>query len=79
MNDNVIAKTMEECGELVLACSKYLNSSGKQNESNVLDEAADTLVMITALVKYINADEDKFFRRVNNSKKKFAKYYEGEI
>ena len=79
MNDDVVVKAMEECGELVQACSKYLNRGGKRNESKVLEEAADALVMITALLQAIDIDEDKFLKRIEKSKKKFDKYYEGEI
>lgn len=79
MNDDVVVKAMEECGELVQACSKYLNRGGKRNESKLLEEAADALVMITALIQYLDVDEDKFFKKVEKSKSKFDKYYEGEI
>ena len=79
MTDDVIVKAMEECGELVQACSKYLNRGGKRNEGKVLEEAADALVMITALLQAIDIDEDKFLKRIEKSKKKFDKYYEGEI
>jgi len=79
MNDDVIVKAMEECGELVQACSKYLNRGGKRNEVKVIEEAADALVMITALLQTLEIDEDKFFRRVEKSKKKFDKYYEGDL
>jgi hypothetical protein len=34
------------------------------------------MVMITALIKYLEADEDKFFKRIEKSKKKFDRYYE---
>ena len=79
MMDDVIVKAMEECGELVQACSKYLNRGGKRNEGKVLEEAADALVMLTALLQTLENDEDKFLKRVEKSKKKFDKYYEGEI
>jgi len=79
MSDDVIVKAMEECGELVQACSKYLNRGGKRNEGKVLEEAADALVMITAVLKKLDVDEDKFLKRVEKSKNKFDKYYEGEI
>jgi len=79
MSDDVIVKAMEECGELVQACSKYLNRGGKRNEGKLLEEAADALVMITAVLKKLNVDEDKFLKRVEKSKNKFDKYYEGEI
>ena len=79
MIDDVIVKTTEECGELVQACSKYLNRGGKRNESKVLEEAADALVMITALIQSLDIDEDKFLKRVEKSKKKFDKYYEGDL
>lgn len=79
MSDDVIVKAMEECGELVQACSKYLNRGGKRNEGKLLEEAADALVMITAVLKKLDVDEDKFLKRVEKSKNKFNKYYEGEI
>ena len=75
----LMSKTTEECGELVQAISKYANKGGARNENKILEEAADAFVMITALIQYLEADEDKFFRRVEKSKKKFNKYYEGEI
>ena len=75
MSDDVIVKAMEECGELVQACSKYLNRGGKRNEGKVLEEAADALVMITALLQTLDIDEDKFLKRVEKSKNKFDKYY----
>jgi NTP pyrophosphatase (non-canonical NTP hydrolase) len=75
----LMSKTTEECGELIKAISKYANKGGKRNENNILEEAADTLVMITALLQYLEIDEDKFMKRVEKSKKKFDKYYEGEI
>jgi len=74
MNNDVIVKAMEECCELVQACSKYLNRGGKRNEAQVLDEAADALVTITDLLLTLDIDEDKFFKRVEKSKKKFDKY-----
>ena len=79
MSDDVIVKAMEECGELVQACSKYLNRGGKRNEGKLLEEAADALVMITAVLKKLDVNEDKFLKRVEKSKNKFNKYYEGEI
>ena len=79
MSDDVIVKAMEECGELVQACSKYLNRGGKRDETKMLEEAADALVMITALIQTLDINEDKFLKRVEKSKKKFDKYYEGEI
>lgn len=79
MSDDVIVKAMEECGELVQACSKYLNRGGKRNEGKLLEEAADALVMITAVLKKLDVDEDKFLKRVEKSKNKFNKYYEGEL
>ena len=75
----LMSKATEECGELVQAISKYANKGGKRNENSILEEAADTLVMITALIQYLEVDEDKFMKRIEKSKKKFDKYYEGEI
>ena len=75
MNDDVIVKAMEECGELVQACSKYLNRGGKRTETKLLEEAADALVMIIALLEMLDIDEDKFLGRVEKSRKKFDKYY----
>lgn len=75
----LMSKVTEECGELIQAISKYANKGGKRNENKILEEAADAFVMITSLIQYLEADEDKFFKRVEKSKKKFDKYYEGEI
>jgi NTP pyrophosphatase (non-canonical NTP hydrolase) len=75
----LMSKVTEECGELIQAISKYANKGGKRNENRILEEAADALVMITTLVQYLEVDEDKFFKRVEKSKKKFNKYYDGEL
>ena len=72
----LMSKATEECGELVQAISKYANKGGRRNENKILEEAADAMVMITALIKYLEADEDKFFKRIEKSKKKFDRYYE---
>ncbi len=48
----------------------------RRNEKKILEEDADAMVMITALIKYLEADEDKFFKRIEKSKKKFDRYYE---
>jgi len=74
----VMSKTTEECGELIQAISKYANKGGKRNENCIFEEAADVIVMITALVQYLEVDEDKFMKRIEKSKKKFSRYYEGE-
>ena len=75
----LMSKTTEECGELIQAISKYANKGGKRNVNSILEEAADTLVMITALIKYLDVDEDKFMKRVEKSKNKLDRYHEGEI
>lgn len=75
----LMSKVTEECGELIQAISKYANKGGQRNENRILEEAADTLVMITTLIQYLEVDEEKFFKRVEKSKKKFNKYYEGEL
>ena len=75
----LMSKATEECGELVQAISKYANKGGKRNENKILEEAADALVMISALIQYLEVDENKFMKRVEKSKQKFDKYYEGEI
>ena len=72
----LMSKATEECGELVQAISKYANKGGRRNENKILEEAADAMVMITALIKYLEADEDKFLKRIEKSKKKFDRYYE---
>ena len=57
-----IAMCMEECAELIQACSKYLrdDSGGKNTEDSVVEEIADVEIMIKQ-VKIIlnNNNKDK--------------------
>lgn len=45
----VLCVTMEECGELTQACSKYLRFG---NTEEIKKEAGDVLAMIDLLVEY---------------------------
>lgn len=49
--------TMEECSELIKEVSKYLR--GEDNKNNIIEEAADVLIMIRYLQLILNiSDED---------------------
>lgn len=57
--------TMEECGELVQACSKVIRSSGKKKYiKNLNHEAGDVLAMIDILIDLGYLDKEKLHARV---------------
>ena len=62
--------TMEECGELTQACSKFLRRNGDEKSiSDLIDEAGDVLCMIELLVhlgylREIDLDERKKFKKL---------------
>ena len=74
--EEVLTCTMEECGELVQACSKVVRTEG-QNEKylkNLQDEVGDVLCMVEILAMAGLVDEDKLMRRMKAKKRKLKKW-----
>ena len=49
-----VIKTVEECGEFIVALSKLTNGEG--NRADVLEEMADVLVMLEQMQYFLNID-----------------------
>ena len=58
--EELLVITMEECGELIQACSKVIRSGGKAKYlNNLKDEIGDVVTMIEIMKIYgIVTDED---------------------
>ena len=67
--------TMEECGELIQACSKMIRSGGKKRyRMNLQDEAGDVLAMIQILKNMGLLCEDLLQARVAYKNEKLKLY-----
>lgn len=52
-SDELLVITMEECGELIQACSKVMRSGGKKKYiKNLREEICDVLLMCDLLKQY---------------------------
>ena len=50
-NTELMVITMEECGELIEACSKAIRCENYENHPRLIEEAGDVLVMIDLMIK----------------------------
>jgi len=64
-DQELLVITMEECGELIQACSKILRSGKAEgkNLKNLQDEAGDVMCMIDIMVKNGLLSERKLYNR----------------
>ena len=70
---HLLLLTMEECGELIQACSKLYRHDFKEKERKELSkEIADVEVMINLLKETGIADEEVIAKK---KKAKYEKYY----
>jgi len=67
----VLCVTMEECGELTQACSKYLRFG---NTEEIKKEAGDVLAMIDLLVEYGFVTKEELEKRKLVKFDKLTKY-----
>ena len=76
--EELLVITMEECGELIQACSKVVRSGGKAKYlNNLKDEIGDVVTMIEIMKMYgIVTDEDIASRMQvkRNKLKKWSKF-----
>ena len=67
--------TMEECGELIQACSKVIRSNGKTKYlKNLQDEVGDVVCMIKLLIASNLVTEEQIDDRVKEKKQKLKKW-----
>ena len=50
-NTELMLITMEECGELVEACSKTIRCEDYEDDEKMIEEVGDVLVMIDLMIK----------------------------
>ena len=64
--------TMEECGELIQACSKYIRF--RTNEDGIKQEAGDIYAMLEMMVKHKLLDWKDIYNQAEIKKKKLSHY-----
>ena len=68
--------TMEECGELVQACSKAIRKDNHRDNQLLKEEIGDVYAMIQLLVKFDIVSWDELDERVKVKNKKLSKWSE---
>ena len=68
--------TMEECGELVQACSKAIRKDNHRDNQLLKEEIGDVYAMIQLLVKFDIVGWDELDERVKVKNKKLSKWSE---
>ena len=67
--------TMEECGELIQACSKMIRTKGKTKYlRNLQDEVGDVLTMIEILKMSGMVTDEQIADRMKEKKEKLMKW-----
>ena len=68
--------TMEECGELVQACSKAIRKDNHRENQLLKEEIGDVYAMIQLLVKFDIVSWDELDERVKVKNKKLSRWSE---
>ena len=68
--------TMEECGELVQACSKAIRKDNHRDNQLLKEEIGDVYAMIQLLVKFDIVSWDELDERVKVKNNKLSKWSE---
>ena len=66
--------TMEECGELIQACSKAIRCDTYYNNEKLIEEVGDVYCMIELLHEYDLISWDDIDNRVLDKKEKLKKW-----
>ena len=66
--------TMEECGELIQACSKAIRCDDYYDNEKLIEEAGDVMCMIELLHKYDLISWEDIDNRISDKKKKLKKW-----
>ena len=73
--EETLVITMEECGELVQACSKYIRTKGRARyRQNLRDEVGDVMCMIEILKMAGLVTDEQIQTRMEDKKKKLEKW-----
>lgn len=74
-NEEALVITMEECGELIQACSKVIRTKGDTKYiRNLQDEIGDVLTMIEILKMNNYVTDKQIEDRMKEKKKKLMKW-----
>ena len=68
--------TMEECGELVQACSKAIRKDNHRENQLLKEEIGDVYAMIQLMVKFDVVSWEELDERVKVKNKKLSKWSE---
>jgi len=68
--------TMEECGELVQACSKAIRKDNHRKNQLLKEEIGDVYAMLQLLVKFDIVSWEELDERVKVKNKKLSKWSE---
>ncbi len=66
--------TMEECGELIQACSKAIRCDDYYDNEKLIEEAGDVMCMIELLHKYDLISWEDIDNRISDKKNKLKKW-----
>jgi NTP pyrophosphatase (non-canonical NTP hydrolase) len=66
--------TMEECGELIQACSKAIRCDEYYNNEKLIEEIGDVQCMIDLIRQYDLVSLEEINNRVNMKEKKLKKW-----
>jgi NTP pyrophosphatase (non-canonical NTP hydrolase) len=73
--EEMLVITMEECGELIQACSKMIRSKGKTKYlRNLQDEVGDVLTMIEIMKMSGLVTDEQIADRMKEKKEKLMKW-----
>ena len=73
--EEMLVITMEECGELTQACSKYIRSKGRAKyRKNLRDEIGDVITMIEILKMAGLVTDEQIQTRMEEKRKKLKKW-----
>ena len=73
--EEMLVITMEECGELILACSKMIRSKGKTKYlRNLQDEIGDVMTMIEIMKMSGLVTDEQIADRMEEKKEKLMKW-----
>ena len=72
-DDELMVITMEECGELIQACSKAMRTR-EYSSQQLTEEVGDVMCMVGLLLEYGLIDEEEIEERVKVKLAKLAKW-----
>ena len=73
--EEMLVITMEECGELIQACSKIIRSNGKKKYlSNLQDEIGDVMCMIELMQEWDIVGWTEIENRVEHKRDKLKQW-----